>query len=252
MIDYIALEKYGRELSVLFVEDDEGISKEMNFLLGDIFTKVDSGFDGIEGLSKYNQYFQANEKYYDLLITDIRMPNMNGIELIKNIYSINPSQKVIVLSAHNESEYLMELVNIGIAQFILKPIDYNNFLDVIYKVSKMIYEDKLLNNNDKKEISPLINITDELIWNKELKQLFLNNNIFKLTKKELHLIELLLQVPEKTYTNEEIMFALWNDDFDTIPDIANLKNLISRLRKKLPELNIENIYGFGYRLNIKS
>ena len=85
MIDYIALEKYGRELSVLFVEDDEGISKEMNFLLGDIFTKVDSGFDGIEGLSKYNQYFQANEKYYDLLITDIRMPNMNGIELIKNI-----------------------------------------------------------------------------------------------------------------------------------------------------------------------
>ena len=252
MIDYIALEKYGRELSVLFVEDDEGISKEMNFLLGDIFTKVDSGFDGIEGLSKYNQYFQANEKYYDLLITDIRMPNMNGIELIKNIYSINPSQKVIVLSAHNESEYLMELVNIGIAQFILKPIDYNNFLDVIYKVSKMIYEDKLLNNNDKKEISPFINITDELIWNKELKQLFLNNNIFKLTKKELHLIELLLQVPEKTYTNKEIMFALWNDDFDTIPDIANLKNLISRLRKKLPELNIENIYGFGYRLNIKS
>lgn len=252
MIDYIALEKYGRELSVLFVEDDEGISKEMNFLLGDIFTKVDSGFDGIEGLSKYNQYFQANEKYYDLLITDIRMPNMNGIELIKNIYSINPSQKVIVLSAHNESEYLMELVNIGIAQFILKPIDYNNFLDVIYKVSKMIYEDKLLNNNDKKEIKPLINITDELIWNKELKQLFLNNNIFKLTKKELHLIELLLQVPEKTYTNEEIMFALWNDDFDTIPDIANLKNLISRLRKKLPNLNIENIYGFGYRLNIKS
>lgn len=252
MIDYIALEKYGRELSVLFVEDDEGISKEMNFLLGDIFTKVDSGFDGIEGLLKYNQYFQANEKYYDLLITDIRMPNMNGIELIKNIYSINPSQKVIVLSAHNESEYLMELVNIGIAQFILKPIDYNNFLDVIYKVSKMIYEDKLLNNNDKKEIKPLINITDELIWNKELKQLFLNNNIFKLTKKELHLIELLLQVPEKTYTNEEIMFALWNDDFDTIPDIANLKNLISRLRKKLPNLNIENIYGFGYRLNIKS
>lgn len=252
MIDYIALEKYGRELSVLFVEDDEGISKEMNFLLGDIFTKVDSGFDGIEGLSKYNQYFQANEKYYDLLITDIRMPNMNGIELIKNIYSINPSQKVIVLSAHNESEYLMELVNIGIAQFILKPINYNNFLDVIYKVSKMIYENKLFNNNEKKEISSFINITDELIWNKELKQLFLNNNIFKLTKKELHLIELLLQVPEKTYTNKEIMFALWNDDFDTIPDIANLKNLISRLRKKLPNLNIENIYGFGYRLNIKS
>ena len=252
MIDYIALEKYGRELSVLFVEDDESISKEMNFLLGDIFTKVDSGFDGIEGLSKYKEYNSLNEKYYDLVITDIRMPNMNGIELIKNIYLINPSQKVIVLSAHNESEYLMELVNIGIAQFILKPIDYNNFLDVIYKVSKMIYENRLNKTNDTKEISLLVNIADELVWNKELKQLFLNNNIFKLTKKELLLVELLLQIPEKTYTNEEIMFTLWNDDFDTVPDIANLKNLISRLRKKLPNLNIENIYGFGYRLGIKA
>lgn len=252
MIDYIALEKYGRELSVLFVEDDESISKEMNFLLGDIFTKVDSGLDGIEGLSKYKEHYNLNEKHYDLVITDIRMPNMNGIELIKNIYLINPSQKVIVLSAHNESEYLMELVNIGIAQFILKPIDYNNFLDVIYKVSKMIYENRLNKTNDTKEISLLVNIADELVWNKELKQLFLNNNIFKLTKKELLLVELLLQIPEKTYTNEEIMFTLWNDDFDTVPDIANLKNLISRLRKKLPNLNIENIYGFGYRLNIKS
>ena len=253
MIDYIALEKYGRELSVLFVEDDESISKEMNFLLGDIFTKVDSGFDGIEGLSKYKEHYNLNEKYYDLVITDIRMPNMNGIELIKNIYSINPSQKVIVLSAHNESEYLMELVNIGIAQFILKPIDYNNFLDVIYKVSKMIYENKLLNStNEKKEISPFVNITENIIWNKELKQLFLDDNMFKLTKKELLLVDLLLQVPEKTYTNEEIMFTLWNDDYDVVPDIANLKNLISRLRKKLPNLNIENIYGFGYRLNIKS
>lgn len=253
MIDYIALEKYGRELSVLFVEDDESISKEMNFLLGDIFTKVDSGFDGIEGLSKYKEYNSLNEKYYDLVITDIRMPNMNGIELIKNIYLINPTQKVIVLSAHNESEYLMELVNIGIAQFILKPIDYNNFLDVIYKVSKMIYENKLLNStNEKKEISPFVNITENIIWNKELKQLFLDDNMFKLTKKELLLIDLLLQIPEKTYTNEEIMFTLWNDDFDVVPDIANLKNLISRLRKKLPNLNIENIYGFGYRLGIKA
>lgn len=146
----------------------------------------------------------------------------------------------------------MELVNIGIAQFILKPIDYNNFLDVIYKVSKMIYENKSQNNTiDKKEISPFVNITENIIWNKELKQLFLDDNMFKLTKKELLLVDLLLQIPEKTYTNEEIMFTLWNDDYDVVPDIANLKNLISRLRKKLPNLNIENIYGFGYRLNIK-
>ena len=246
MIDYIALEKYGRELSDLFVEDDEGISKEMNFLLGDIFTKVDSGFDGIEGLLKYNQYFQANEKYYDLLITDIRMPNMNGIELIKNIYSINPSQKVIVLSAHNESEYLMELVNIGIAQFILKPIDYNIFLSTIYKISKEIYISSYDKGFEKKSI--FIKLANNLLWNKELKQLIFEEEVFKLTKKEFLLIDLLLHIPEKTYTNEEIIDYLWKDDLGSIPEISNLKNLISRLRKKLPLLNIENIYGFGYRL----
>jgi len=58
----------------------------------------------------------------------------------------------------------------------------------------------------------------------------------------------LLKIPDKTYTNEEIMDTLWKDSSDTDPDISNLKNIISRFRKKIPELDIENVYGFGYRI----
>ncbi len=244
MIDYISLETYAKDISILFVEDDREISKEMELLLKEIFTKIEVAFDGIEALEQYNSYFEKNSSYADIIITDIQMPNMNGIELIKNIYKQNPNQKIIVLSAHNESEYLMELVNLGIYRFILKPMDYNNFLEVIYKITKEIFIEK---NSINKEKETIIKLAEELFWNSQLKQLYFENKLFKLTKKEFLLIELLSKIPDKIYVNEEIISYVWEEDNDNA-DISNLKNLISRLRSKLPILKIENIYGFGYKL----
>ena len=245
MIDYISLEKYAKEISILFVEDDKGISKKMEILLYEIFSKIEVAFDGNEALEKYYNFYKANNEYPDLIITDIRMPNMDGIELIKHIYKENANQKIIVLSAHNESEYLIELVNLGIYRFILKPMDYNNFFEIIFKVSKEIYMEKY-KVSDNKEI--FIKLNCDLIWNKELKQLYLNDKLLKLTKKEFLLIELLLRIPEKIFINEEIISYIWKEEFNENPDISNLKNLISRLRSKIPALKIDNIYGFGYKI----
>ena len=245
MIDYISLEKYAKEISILFVEDDKGISKKMEILLYEIFSKIEIAFDGNEALEKYYNFYKANNEYPDLIITDIRMPNMDGIELIKHIYKENANQKIIVLSAHNESEYLIELVNLGIYRFILKPMDYNNFFEIIFKVSKEIYMEKY-KVSDNKEI--FIKLNCDLIWNKELKQLYLNDKLLKLTKKEFLLIELLLRIPEKIFVNEEIISYIWKEEFNENPDISNLKNLISRLRSKIPALKIDKIYGFGYKI----
>ena len=245
MIDYVSLEKYAKDISILFVEDDKGISKKMELLLYEIFSKIEVAFDGNEALEKYYNFYKANNEYPDLIITDIRMPNMDGIELIKHIYKENPNQKIIVLSAHNESEYLMELVNLGIYRFILKPMDYDNFFEIIFKISKEIYMEKY-KVSDKKEI--FLKLNDSLIWNKELKQLYLDDKLLKLTKKEFLLVELLVKIPEKIFVNEEIISYIWKDEFDSNPDISNLKNLISRLRSKIPALKIENIYGFGYKI----
>lgn len=246
MIDYISLEKYANDISILFVEDDKEVSKKMELLLNEVFSNIKIAFDGIEALEEYENYFKLNNKYLDLIITDIQMPNMNGIELIKAIYEKNSNQKIIVLSAHNESEYLMELVNLGIYKFILKPIDYDNFFEIIFKITKEIYTSKnqILN---KKEI--LVKISEDLVWNRELKQLYLDNKLFKLTKKEFFLIELLIKTPEKIFMNEEIISYVWQQELGN-PDISNLKNIISRLRNKLPSLKIENIYGFGYKIII--
>ncbi|WP_026803543.1 response regulator transcription factor [Aliarcobacter lanthieri] len=246
MLDYMLLNKYCKEITVLFVEDDEDLSREMGLLLKDIFSNVDIAMDGIIGLSKYIKYFEENSKYYDFILTDIQMPNMNGVDLIKNIYKINPNQKVIVLSAHSEKEYLMELINIGIAKFLLKPIDYDNFLNVLFDISKNIYE-----KNHKKDIkSTIIKLSDELFWNKEEKQLILKDKVVKLTRKEFLFVELLIKYPNKIHSNENIINHIWNyyDSFET--QILNLKNLISRLRKKVPMLVIQNNYGFGYSIEI--
>ncbi|MDZ7819555.1 MAG: response regulator [Aliarcobacter sp.] len=201
--------------------------------------------DGKDGFEKYLDFYKEHNKYFDLVLSDIKMPNMNGIELIKTIYKENLNQKVLVLSAHNESEYLMQLINLGIRQFILKPLDYNNFLDVVFKINKDIYFEK-----NKEKTSDLIKLSDTLIWNKKNQELIDNNKVIKLTKKELILISLLLKYPEKTHNNDEIISLMWADEFDKNPDISNLKNIISRLRKKVPSLNIENIYSFGYKIHI--
>ncbi len=247
MVDYVLLEKYAENMRVLFVEDDEFIRKETHELLCDIFNHVDIAVNGEEGLKQYIGFYNDTKSYYDLVITDIKMPKMDGIDLTKEIYKVYKEQPVIVLSAHSESEYLMELVNIGISQFITKPIEINSFVHTIFNISKDIY---IKNNENSETQSTLVNLTPALIWNKESKKLNRGKEDIKLTKKELLLIDLLLKVTEKTYTVDEIIIHLWKDNDETSPDVKNLKNIISRLRKKIPELDIENVYGFGYKINI--
>ena len=248
MIDYVLLEKYTKDMSVLFIEDDESIRVECTELLNDIFTSVDVAIDGKKGLHKYLDYYNKNKCHYDLVLTDIRMPKMDGIELTKHIYKENKKQVLIVLSAHNETDDLMKLINLGITQFILKPMDIDNFIDVIYKISKEIFYEK---NSKSIEKSNFIFFDEDLYWNIELKQLFKNKTLIKLTKKELLLINLLLKSPEKTYSNEEIISVVWDIKSYTT-DLSNLKNLLSRLKRKVPTINIENIYSFGYRLIIRT
>ncbi|RXJ70289.1 transcriptional regulator [Halarcobacter ebronensis] len=247
MIDYVMLEEYAKGLSVLFVEDDENIIKETSELLELIFSNVEIARDGKEGIDKFLNFKKENDKFFDLVITDIKMPNMDGIELTKLIYKENKEQLLIVLSAHSETKYLVELINIGISHFITKPINYDSFVNTIYIKIKEYNE----NNKDIKSFSPIVIIDEELKWDKNLKELYKNNQQIKLTRKEVLLLDILLKFREKTHTVEEILNFIWADDINSFPDISNLKNIISRLRKKIPTLDIENVYGFGYRINIK-
>jgi len=239
-MDYSLLKKYTRNLNVLFVEDDTDFRKEFSELLLDIFPNVTSAVDGLDALNKYKEYYKNTEKYYDLIISDIKMPNCDGVELVDALYKIKEDQLVIILSARNEFNYLLPLVNLGIHQFFTKPIEYSTFLEDIFKLCNHIYHKKSNNNTN------IIKINETLIWDKDKKNLSRENKIIELTKNELCFVEKILNNNQRVCTVEELINAIWYDDFDLDPDISHLKSLIYRLRKKVPDLLIKNIYGMGY------
>lgn len=118
------------------MEDDVNISTQLEKLIRKIFSNVEVEKNGLLGIKNYT----ANRQ--DIVITDISMPIMDGIEMSKRIKLINSEQNILVTSAHNDTEYLIKLIEIGVDKFITKPIDMNNFLSSISKMAVSIYREK--------------------------------------------------------------------------------------------------------------
>lgn len=130
MISIKSIFEFSHTLKTLYVEDDEMLRQETVAFFEPFFAKVDTAEDGEKGLEMYNN------NHYDLVITDINMPNMNGIEMSNHIREINPDQKILVISAHNESHLLIDLIKSGINSFVLKPIIQEDALNALYSVCR--------------------------------------------------------------------------------------------------------------------
>jgi len=139
---------YSSTLTILYVEDDKAIREQMTEILKDFFQHVIIAKDGQEGLEK----FQA---YPDLVLTDIRMPRLDGIEMSKKILTLHPEQIIIIHSAHNESDLLLELINMGISHFLLKPLQPQQLYQALHKASKRHYYEKM-ESKYKKELEEAI------------------------------------------------------------------------------------------------
>lgn len=139
-----SLSRYTKELKVLYVEDDISILTYFTEIYGDLFDTIDTGLNGLEGINKYAQYNNETKKFYDLIITDIVMPNMDGKAFIEHIYQINPHQNIIVASAYDTSSSLIDYINLGVDGFILKPFEDQKVYTALYKVCKNIYNRKEL------------------------------------------------------------------------------------------------------------
>ncbi|MCD6433055.1 MAG: EAL domain-containing protein [Sulfurimonas sp.] len=119
--------KIGKTVKVLYVEDNEEARVSTLGTLENFFEHIGVAVDGIDGWEK----FQENE--YDLVISDINMPRMNGIEMINKIREVNHDVSILILSAHNESGYFIDTIRIGIDGYLLKPIEFEQFVDVLCK-----------------------------------------------------------------------------------------------------------------------
>lgn len=233
-----------KKLSILFVEDHDDLRENTREILKTFFHQVDSANNGEEAIRKYKEFYAKESKYYDIILSDIQMPRLNGVEMVETIYNINPEQIVIILSAHDDTKYLLPLINLGIEQFIKKPIDYQDLLKVLLRASKKVTQIGTENNNSYS--STLIKLNGSATFNKETNILQHNGSMVTLTKYEILFLQLLSDNIGKIYSNEDIT-AYYSSLSESL-DIINVRKLVSKLRKKLPENCIESIYGIGYRI----
>lgn len=131
------LKEAAQGISVLYVEDDIELRQNTVRLLSSFFTDIGVADNGLEGLNTY----KAGQ--YDLVITDINMPVMNGVKMSQQIKRENPQQVIVVISAHDEARYLLELINLGIDYYILKPLDLTKFLNILYKAVRLTQFNKM-------------------------------------------------------------------------------------------------------------
>ncbi|MBF0564024.1 MAG: response regulator [Nitrospirae bacterium] len=138
MINAKQLKECTKNLTVLYVEDDDRLREDTTKLLNNFYSEVHTATNGLEGIEKYTK------GSYDLIITDLNMPVMGGLEMSREIKSYNFEQAIIITSAYDESKYLIDLINIGVDTFILKPLDLQMFLAALYRVCKGISDAKEL------------------------------------------------------------------------------------------------------------
>ena len=133
MTDIKKLKELSEGFSVLYVEDDDSIRNSMHVYLKKFFFKVVAAEDGVEGLDLYKK------ETFDIVITDLSMPKMNGLEMITNLKRINPKQPVLVTSAHSESDYMIGAIKAGIEGYVIKPFDFHQLNQELMKIVEKLH-----------------------------------------------------------------------------------------------------------------
>ena len=227
-----------KTLKILYVEDNKEVRESTILILENFFNHIQIATDGYEALELYKNYFYDTNSYFDLIISDIQMPILNGIDMVKSIYKINKEQNVIMISAYSDKDYLIPLLNIGVQGFIQKPLSLEQVTDIINKVCQKYKSIKIINLGDSYTYNSLSNI------------LLKDDYEIKLNKNEVKLLELFLKNIDKSLTLEEIFNHIFFDDPHKEYSSDSIRSVLKRFRKKLPENLIINNRTFGYKINL--
>ena len=219
-----------KNFTVLYVEDDELVRKNAVEYLSRISKKVIEAKDGKEAISLWREHKP------DIIITDINMPRLNGLDMASYIRANDADVQIIIATAHSDTEYLLRAVELQLVKYIIKPISKEKLLSALEK-SMELMEDKSKFN---------LKLSKNCQYNAFEKVIYRDGEEMKLTKNELLFLDLLAHHHTRVVNYEEIENAIWATDGMSQDAI---RSLVRGLRKKVPEDSIENVSGIGYKLH---
>ena len=217
-------------LTLLYVEDDEIIRQNAVEYLSDYFQEVYQAKDGLDALEVYR------ERKPDIIITDIRMPRLDGLAMAKKIRREDKATPIVITTAFTDTQYLIQAVELQLIKYIVKPVTSKKLNEALALLSEYLHIDSILSIDKEKQYDNLN------------KCLMIDKAVVTLTHKELQLFDLLAKNYHRVVNYEEIEHTIWYDDYMSKDA---LRSLIRTLRKKLQGDYIENVSGFGYRLMVK-
>lgn len=223
------------DISILIVEDEEELRDYLQEYLQLFFKYIFVAKCGEDG---YNQYLQ---KKPDIIITDINMPNLDGLAMIKRIRQNNNNINIIVMSAHSEQDKLLQAIELKLITYLIKPIHAQKLKDIVLNIV-----------NNLKDSKKRVYLNQDIYWDKTTSKLFNNLEEIQLKEKESIIFELLLSKPNHPFTSKDIFFHLYGEQDEKEFSEYSITSFIKRLRSKLPHNIIQNEYGLGYKIILKN
>lgn len=220
-----------KNVKILYIDDEDYIRENAVEYLSFYCDNVYEAKDGISGFEAYKKYNP------DIIITDIKMPRLNGLKMVEKIRQEDKITRIIVATAFLETSYLLQAVELGLIKYLIKPITDEKLLPVLKVCLVDIVENK-----------SIYDLNDGFIFDILNKTLFFNKNQIFLTKKELLFLEILLKNNKRAVKYDELNSYVW----EGLMSEDAMRSIVKELRKKISKQAIKNISGIGYQINVKT
>ena len=220
---------------ILVVEDDRELNKSVcSFLNG-------SGYEATGCLSAEEAYDVMYETVFDLIVSDIMMPNIDGFEFVKTVRSLNENIPILFMTARDDFAAKQRGYRVGIDDYMVKPIDLD---ELFLRIGALLRRAKIASSR-KLEVGSFVMDADE-------HTAYLKDEEISLTQREFNLLYKLLSYPKKTFTRTQLMDEFW--DADTESGTRTVDVYMTKLRSKLSDCDsfeIVTVHGLGYKAVIK-
>ncbi|MEA2028648.1 MAG: response regulator transcription factor [Campylobacterota bacterium] len=221
--------------TLLFVEDEIEIRHNFVLYLKHFFKAVYEAGNGKEAYGIYK------DKKPDIIIIDINLPSMSGLELLSKIRQDDHSTRALMLTAHADSEYLLRATELKLTKYLLKPISRAELKEALELTIEELQHFTTTSNK-------ITHFKECCYWNHKNQELYRDEKPITITPIERKILRLFFDNVNQTLGYDDIIIDVW-DEYEEDKHNA-LKNVIRKLRTKLPSETIINVYGEGFKLSI--